>query len=225
MTLDLSQPRVVAAVTGDLERNERRAVKKGADAVEVRMDLYPDALDDLQEFSSSLPVIATNRPQNQGGEFGGSEKARVKGLLSALEHPSVEAVDVELEAADDLRDRVIREARDRDATVVVSHHDFEKTPPTETLMELMREAGGIGDVAKLAVTPETHRDVLRLLEAQLDYEGRACTIAMGELGMYSRVVAPLNGSMLTYGTVDEATAPGQLSVGDLVGALELFGAR
>lgn len=225
MTLDLSQPRVVAAVTGDLERNDQRAAKAGADALELRIDLYEDALDDLRGLSPSLPVIATNRPESQGGRYDGGEEERVEALLEALDHRSVDAVDVELEAADDLRDRLVREARNRDASVIVSHHDFETTPPTEEILELLDGMGGIGDVAKLAVTPSEQSDVLRLLEVLLDYEGTACVISMGELGAYSRVVAPLHGSLLTYGNVGESTAPGQLSVRDLVRTLELFGAR
>ena len=46
-------------------------------------------------------------------------------------------------------------------------------------------------------------------------KGAVCTIAMGDLDRHSRVIAPIYGSVMTYGYVDAPTAPGQLRVDEL----------
>ncbi len=83
-----------------------------------------------------------------------------------------------------------------------------------------RDAGA--DIAKLAVTPGSIDDTLRLLEVTHQAVFPVCTIAMGQLGTHTRVVAPLYGSVLTYGAVDEAVAPGQLKIDELKHMLELL---
>ena len=63
--------------------------------------------------------------------------------------------------------------------------------------------------------PNSLEDVLRLLEVTLRAKGPVCTIAMGETGRHSRVIAPIYGSVMTYGYVENAIAPGQLRVDEL----------
>jgi len=78
------------------------------------------------------------------------------------------------------------------------------------------------DVAKLAVMPNSLEDVHRILEVTLHADAAVCTLAMGEIGRHSRVVAPLYGSVMTYGYVGKATAPGQLRVDELKYILNLI---
>jgi 3-dehydroquinate dehydratase-1 len=47
-------------------------------------------------------------------------------------------------------------------------------------------------------------------------------IAMGNIGRHLRAVAPLYGSVLTYGFVAKSTAPGQMSLAELILAKKLF---
>ncbi|XGI83774.1 type I 3-dehydroquinate dehydratase [Halorutilales archaeon Cl-col2-1] len=224
--LDFSQPLVVASLTSDLVENAREADERGADAVEVRLDLYDpdgDPLDGLRSLTDSdvdLPVIATNRPSWEGGDFEGDEDARVETLRRAAEY--ADAVDVELNASDEVHDEVLDAADDAEATVIASYHDFDSTPSDDEIREILSEASGIG-VPKLAVQAESRDDVLRLLEATLEYDGDVCTIAMGEKGSHSRVVAPLYGSRLTYASLgDDSTAPGQLTVSEVRQTLDIL---
>jgi len=45
---------------------------------------------------------------------------------------------------------------------------------------------------------------------------------MGEKGKHSRVIAPVYGSVMTYGYVDTPTAPGQLKVDELKKILKML---
>jgi 3-dehydroquinate dehydratase-1 len=61
-----------------------------------------------------------------------------------------------------------------------------------------------------------------ILDFLLKADMPLCMIAMGEVGRHLRAVAPLYGSVLTYGYVSEPTAPGQMSVSELRQALMLM---
>jgi len=216
---------VLAAVTADL--SVEPAAREHADAVEFRLDLADDGRARLDAYDGDLPLLVTNRVEWEGGEAA-DEPARIEALERAVEHPAVEAVDVELAAVRTGDYALLDHARAHDIAVVVSVHDFEETPERGTLSALLTEAAELGDVGKLAVTAETRGDVLALLSATHEATAageRVATMAMGEAGRHSRAVAPLYGSRIGYAPVDpeDATAPGQYDLAtlrDLVDSLE-----
>jgi 3-dehydroquinate dehydratase-1 len=75
------------------------------------------------------------------------------------------------------------------------------------------------DVAKLAVMPQDARDVQALLAATAEADRRLSiplvSMAMGELGVASRVVGFRYGSRITWASAGAASAPGQLPLGQL----------
>ena len=201
----------LAAATADLD--EEPAARVHADCVEFRMDLAADPLSALSGYEGELPLLATNRPEWEGGEA--APEGRIEALETAIEHEAVEAVDVELAALSNGDGHgLVEKAASRGVSVVVSTHDFEGTPPRPELGRLLTRAGEVGDVAKLAVTAADREDALDLLAATRAHaaEGRrVATMAMGEAGRHTRAVAPVYGSKIGYAPVDpvEATAPGQ----------------
>ena len=198
-----------------------RAKQLGADIIEMRIDLLDeDARQVLAELRKlGLPVIITNRMKQEGGSWTGSEAERIRKLLSLL--PLADALDIELCAEE--RDTVVKRAKSAGKTVIVSTHDFEKTPDIDVMAGIIEESFEVGEnIAKLAVTANSLEDVLRLLEVTLNSKGNICTIAMGDLGRHSRVIAPIYGSVMTYGYVDEPTAPGQLRVDELKYVLKVI---
>ncbi|MFB6205527.1 MAG: type I 3-dehydroquinate dehydratase [Haloglomus sp.] len=226
---------VLAAATADL--GEEPAAREHADAVEFRMDMAEDPLDALDRYDGELPLLATNRPTWEGGET--AEEGRLATLRAAAEYDAVAAIDLELAAitgegaptdAVDPEDgpAAVRHAREHDARVVASTHDFEATPPRDELERLLRAASEHGDVAKLAVTATDLDDALRVLGATRAATSDGLTVAtmaMGEAGSHTRVVAPVYGSRIGYAPVDSAraTAPGQYDLAtlrELVDALQ-----
>lgn len=206
---------VLTASTADLAVADDPIARARADAIEYRMDLADDPLAALESYEGELPILATNRAAWEGGEWAGDDDRRLEVLAEATAIDAVEAIDVELEAIlDGDADDVLETARERDVSIVVSAHDFERTPPRTELVRTLTEAGKYGDVAKLAVTAESKADTLALLSAteQLTAHGdTVATMAMGEVGSHTRAVAPVYGSKIGYAPVDpaEATAPGQ----------------
>ncbi|HET7324679.1 MAG TPA: type I 3-dehydroquinate dehydratase [Halococcus sp.] len=214
---------VLAAATADL--GDEPAAREHADAVEFRMDLASRPLDALAAYDGTLPLIATNRTVEEGGEASEGQE-RLDALERAAEFSTVEAVDVELiSIADGDGARVTEHAREYDTAVIVSTHDFSGTPPRTEMEETLARAAEYGDVAKLAVTAETPDDVLALLSVtrELDTAGhQVATMTMGTVGRHSRAVTPLYGSKIAYAPVspEKATAPGQYDLATLSGLLD-----
>lgn len=205
---------IVASLGKNPVQSAIRAKELGADLFELRIDLLDiDAQKTLRELKKvDLPIIIANRMKEEGGSWAGSEGERIEKLISLL--PFADAVDIELCAQE--RDIVVKKARASGKTVIISTHDFQRTPEPLVMAGVIRESFEAGaDIAKLAVTPLSLRDVLNLLEVTLSSKRPVCTIAMGDIGRHSRVVAPIYGSVITYGYVDTPTAPGQLRVDEL----------
>ena len=219
---------VVAAISEDPIETARSAKMLGADILEIRFDLLNittphDAEKLVNDIKSAtnLPCIATNRLQSEGGKWSGTEEDRTRILIDIL--GTVDAVDIELSASKDVRERVVQSAKDAGKTIIVSSHDFNRTPAVERMRKTLDDCLEAGaDIAKLAVMPETMQDVLNLLQVTQDSKAPVCTISMGDLGKHSRIVTSCYGSVLTYGSVGDAVAPGQLRVDELKTVLEML---
>ncbi|WMW21465.1 type I 3-dehydroquinate dehydratase [Methanolobus mangrovi] len=228
-TFDLDEkPAIVSVIDDDPAENAKAANWLGADVLELRLDLLN--FSDLEEakktierikVNTNLPCIATNRLQSDGGKWEGSEEERIALLTDIL--PFVEAIDIELSADADQRSKLIDAAKAAGVTVIVSAHDFNATPSVEEMKKILNNAYEAGaDIAKLAVMAQSKQDVLNVLQATADIDKPVCTIAMGELGKHSRIVAPCYGSRLTYGAIAKAVAPGQIKIHELKSALEIL---
>jgi len=126
-------------------------------------------------------------------------------------------VDIELRQAAAMRD-VIGEARERGAEVILSYHDFQRTPRPEKLRELARRARDAGaDVFKVATMTEKPRDLATLIEFLANEKGALplSVMGMGTYGKVSRLVLAQAGSCLNYGYLGAANASGQWPVAAL----------
>ena len=212
---------VIASIGENPVSCAKKAKQLGADILELRIDLLSEKPEQVVEELKKLglPVIITNRMKEQGGSWQGNEDERISELLLLL--PLADAVDIELCAPD--RDSVVDKARNAGKTVIISTHDFQKTPDNKVMDGIIHESLEAGaDIAKLAVMPGSLADVLRLLEVTLHAKGHVCTMSMGATGKHSRVIAPVYGSVMTYGYVDTPTAPGQLRIDELKNLLKMI---
>ena len=74
-----------------------------------------------------------------------------------------------------------------------------------------------GDILKMAVMPENERDTGNLMKTVKTFTSEnsrkpVIAMAMGPLGMITRISGALFGSCITFGTAGEASAPGQIPV-------------
>lgn len=113
--------------------------------------------------------------------------------------------------------RFVEEIKALGANVVISLHDFHKTPSDQeilTTLKLMQSLGAT--VAKVAVMPVSEADVHRLKaigkKAQQYLSIPHIVIAMGELGQESRLKPQEFGSWATFASLTKPSAPGQISL-------------
>ncbi|MFP3868211.1 MAG: type I 3-dehydroquinate dehydratase [Desulfobacteraceae bacterium] len=161
------------------------------------------------------PVIVTNRLPPEGGRWQGSEADRRLLLEEAL-GLGVEYLDVELQAESRWRDDLL--ARRGNTKIILSWHDIKQTPDSARLQDILNmQMQGGADLIKLvtlARQPEDNLRVLSLIPQARAANQEIIAFCMGLQGKFSRIIAPLLGSYLTFATLTsgQESAPGQLTV-------------
>jgi 3-dehydroquinate dehydratase/shikimate dehydrogenase len=180
----------------------------GADCVEVRLDYLSNPRDSIHARWDNLaiPVIATCRGKDRGGQFDGSVEEEIRILQYAVQN-GAKFVDIDYRAARPIPG----------ADVIASFHDFQGTPAG--LISLMdRVCASPGQVAKIATQVQSWGDNRRLLELlSRSWPKPAIVAGMGDMGQILRIIGPSRGSLLTYaGLTANAAAPGQLTVREMM---------
>jgi len=218
--------RVVGVVSqqGTLARLAVRA-EHDCDIVEVRVDLIgayephsphtePVWLKHAQAIEKrGLPVVVTARLAAEGGKWKQPDELRLALFEGAFQH--LAAGDIELRSP--ILEQVSALARQYKRGLIVSHHDFGRTPPLEELRVIVDKASRFGTVAKVATMVRTEEDlaILRALLAE-KRPTPLCVLGMGPLGPQTRIDFPRLGSCLTYGYLDTPVAPGQVAARELM---------
>lgn len=181
-------------------------VADGIKLVELRVDFLRRP-PDLSRLLNSRPsaTILTARRVSDGGVWSDTEAKR-QTLLRAAVVAGVEAVDLEL----DIAKSIPRFGKTRR---LISYHNTKQTP--EDLDSLYAEMAACDpDAIKLAVMPQSLDDVLRLMRfvAAKNAASPNTTspkiptvgIALGELGVMSRLLAGKLGMPFTYASFSAA---------------------
>ena len=213
-----SVPRVVGVLsTADgLDKLDLAAGVPPCDLVEIRLDLLPQGIVWQPKAtlldSKGLPVLFTLRLASEGGHWTRPDRERLPVFAEAAKVASL--LDVEFKSL--IAHEVAALAKGEGKQVIVSFHDFEKTPGYEDLAAVVREAQSFASVVKISTMAHTQSD-LAVLEKLLagGWQVPICVIGMGPIGAASRLTFATKGSCLTYGYLDQATAPGQWSAAEL----------
>ncbi len=199
------------------------AEREGADLIEIRLDYMGlDILKDMSRLEDmveqcSVPLIATNRHAEQGGECKLNEAQRLKTLIRAAE-AGFTYVDVELTTQGVTE--VIDAVKAYGAKAIVSFHNFDYTPSFQEMEKIAGAQVKAGaDVCKIVTMAKDLADSIRclLFTLEISENSNLVCFAMGEKGLLSRVLSPLFGASFTYASLGEGleTAPGQISVREL----------
>lgn len=187
---------------------------ESSEYTELRLD-YLDKGGVAALLESAKPyldrTVCTLRPDREGGRFAGTEAERV-GLLEEISGYRPYLLDVELatfQANPGLRDRL-------DADILVSWHDFERTPAFSSLRRRLSLMKRYSKNVKMAVMAHDARDVAAILGLYA-FRGDAALVAfaMGEIGRFSRICSLYLGCPLTYVSLGEPVAPGQYSLAEV----------
>jgi 3-dehydroquinate dehydratase/shikimate dehydrogenase len=181
------------------------------DILELRLDLIVSPNLSALLASSTLPVIVTNRSKHDGGQFKGSDEVRVQSLRDALKAGS-DYVDIEVSTPREYLQPFLEESES--AKIILSYHDFSHTPEDfNPIYEAMCEMPG--EIVKIVTYARDLSDNLKmfeLLKRAKSEKQKLIGLCMGDLGEISRILSPLFGGYLTFGSLEtgQESAPGQI---------------
>jgi 3-dehydroquinate dehydratase/shikimate dehydrogenase len=215
----------------EIEVQAERAWAGGADAVELRLDGFAGSIDELATFlqaHQNRKWIVTIRGAAEGGASTDGPLERA-GKLAALADGSDVLVDFEYAdwtaGAGGVREKlrnIIGCGEYGSSRLILSAHEFTGRVPvllesdvTEALedkaacLKIAYQVYDIGD--SFAAFDHLHG------QADVEHPGlRRTTIAMGEDGLWTRVLAKKLGAFASYCSLGDATAAGQLTLEEMV---------
>ncbi|KAF5035934.1 3-dehydroquinate dehydratase [anaerobic digester metagenome] len=205
------------------------------DLAELRIDFYED-VDDFSKAVDLLkkireiyfkPLLFTFRTKKEGGVHDMSEENYFELIHMAIDSGLIDMVDIELFSHEESLRKAVAFAHEKHIKVVMSNHDFHKTPDKDEIIKRlvkMQENGA--DISKIAVMPTCDDDVLELLSATMEVKNKygfpCITMSMGRLGAITRLSGELFGSCMTFAVVKNTSAPGQISAAKVKDVLDLL---
>ncbi len=218
----MSLPEICACITSSGDLEAALAVRDDVALYEVRIDLIGA---EWRGIVGSLPRpwIACNRVASEGGAADCPDGDRLASLRQAVE-AGAHMVDIELSTEG--AGALVADLKGR-AQTIVSYHDIHGAGSEDELADIVARERRLGaDICKVATTARRAGDNLTVLRLarRFSQEG-IVALAMGPLGMPSRVLAPLAGARFTYASLASGheSAPGQLTARDLRAIYETMG--
>ena len=194
----------------------RNALSK-SEYAEIRLDFVkpsevPTVLESIKKKISRC--ICTLRPKNEGGKFSGSEKERIS-ILKLITEYNPFLVDVEFNTLK--KDQKLRQYLKKSKTnILVSWHDFKKTPSMDRLNSRLTEMKKFSNFIKIVTVSKSISDTSRILSLyNKSSKIKLIAFAMGEEARFSRILCLHLGSPFTYVSLGKAVAPGQFSLNDM----------
>ncbi len=211
-------------LVADHQDTNAQLIKLGVGLLEIRVDLFPDpslesAVAQFKERRQCrIPLLLTVRNDKKEGAKRTMSDAKKWILLQTL-LPLCDWVDIELSSP--LCARVVMLAKRLKKKVVISVHDFKRTPRNFEELNLKAKSAG-ADAVKFAFFASDESDLLRLIDfTHAHRRDNLVTMCVGPLGPLSRLVLPLFGSRWVYTFLKNSTAPGQLDIKNLQRLMDL----
>lgn len=190
-----------------------------ADIIEWRADYLPkeailQVAPAIFEKFAGRELVFTLRTRSEGGEIDLSPEEYIHLIKEVAQFYQPDYIDFEYYSYKDVFEEMLDFPN-----LVLSYHNFQETP--ENMMEILSELTILNPkLVKVAVMAHTEQDVLDLMNytrgfKTLNPEQEYVTISMGKVGKVSRITADVTGSSWSFASLDEASAPGQISLASM----------
>lgn len=200
-------------------------IKQKVEIVEWRADWYEshnvdDILKVLFKIRKKLKnrvVLFTFRTAFEGGNGNLTKEEYFCLCKNVVESGLVDLIDIEMSFGRKYFKEIVEYSHKKGIYVVGSMHNFEKTPKDAEIFEVFDEMNlNEADILKIAVMPKTEKDIERILEltrlSSQKYIQPVIAIAMGEMGVKTRIYGEIYGSAITFASIGKVSAPGQIDV-------------
>ncbi|MDS3027455.1 type I 3-dehydroquinate dehydratase [Streptococcus pneumoniae] len=190
-----------------------------ADIIEWRADYLPkeailQVAPAIFEKFAGRELVFTLRTRSEGGEIDLSPEEYIHLIKEVAQFYQPDYIDFEYYSYKDVFEEMLDFPN-----LVLSYHNFQETP--ENMMEILSELTILNPkLVKIAVMAHTEQDVLDLMNytrgfKTLNPEQEYVTISMGKVGKVSRITADVTGSSWSFASLDEVSAPGQISLASM----------
>tara|TARA_B100002051_G_scaffold61676_1_gene57661 strand:+ start:129 stop:791 length:663 start_codon:yes stop_codon:yes gene_type:complete len=194
----------------------KKALSK-SDYAEIRFDFLkksdiPIVLEDIKKNLSRC--VCTLRPKSEGGLFVGKEDER-KSILRLIAEYNPYLLDVEFNTIQKDK-KLATYLKKSKSKLLISWHDFKKTPNESQLRTKFNKMKKFSDVVKIVTVAKSVSDASRLLSLySVKSKSKTIAFCMGEQGKFSRILCLHLGSPFTYVSLGKAIAPGQFSADEI----------
>jgi len=210
-------PKVCVSIVGktleDIKEEARDLMD--CDIIEWRADFFDriensaeifEVLIEIRKILSDKPIIFT---------FRGYNLELYKYVIST---GIVDIIDIDLQNGENEIVDIVEKARSKNIAVIVSSHNFKSTCTKQEIIEKMEKSQELGDISKMAVTPNSIKDVVVLLDVASTikeyFKKPFIAISMSSLGVISRLAAEDFGSAIVFASGKKASASGQINISD-----------
>ncbi|MFN3653917.1 MAG: type I 3-dehydroquinate dehydratase [Candidatus Nitrosotenuis sp.] len=198
-----------------------KALKK-SDYAELRLDFLkpadvPSVLEKTKKHHKRC--VCTLRPKSEGGKFSGTEKERIS-ILKLIAEYNPYLIDIEFSTLSKNK-ALFRYVKKTNTKILVSWHDFKKTPNVTTLLQKLGKMRRFSHHVKIVTTANSIKDTATILSLYRKQDPNLIAFAMGDYGRISRLLCMNLGSPYTYVSLGKAVAPGQFSVDEVKSLLAL----
>ncbi|MBA7529583.1 3-dehydroquinate dehydratase [subsurface metagenome] len=214
------------------------SIEKKPDLIEFRFDYINDVkfitfsflTELLNLITPKIPIVFTFRRIQERGQYDLNKNEHLQ-ILKLLVEVKPDYLDIEMKSDIKILKTITNLAYKNNVDLIFSFHDFEDTPTYEETITLLDkfedklihecsiDLDKMGEsVFKLIFTPQIFEDNLNILKIcrTLSQDGKKIVcFAMGELGIFSRIMCVKFGSLWTYGSLRDKTAPGQININTL----------
>lgn len=228
--------KIVVPIVGETQREilDQTSTFKAsqAESLEWRVDFFNEAYDfdavlkvmaEIRRIIGDKLLIFTWRTKAEGGQKEIEPSAYVNLIESIAASELADFIDVEINLGEATYRKCLDSVHAKGGRVIGSYHNFDETPSEAFLLDLLTRFTHLNtDLLKFAVMPIHETDVTRVFNVLSTYkmtlpQGQPLVaIAMGRLGVMTRLIGDQFGSAMTFASIGETSAPGQVSLEDLV---------
>lgn len=207
-----------------------------ADCIELRMDLIREGnlaglISAVRRQSDSVKIIVTCRRKDEAACLG--KNRRVGNTVRCFEEKRrllreavlLEADFIDIELAEGSRAvheiKMLCKKKGGKTKLIISYHNLRETPPLAELKKIFHRCVRFSPAIIKIVTMANHLNdnltTLSLIPYARQQSQNVISLAMGDQGRISRIIAPLMGNYLGFATLrkEDQSAPGQFTVQEM----------
>jgi len=209
---------MICVSLGKIPFEKALEISSKEELVEIRadlMDLTKDQLHDILETKSKKVFTFRSAHFSQ---------SRREEYFRIVLHHNIEFIDLDYAEDKELLEVLSNAITFADTQLILSSHNYERTPSVKELNDLMMNLESKGpDIIKIACRVIYDEDIVNLLSLYRK-PGKKIILGMGQKGIITRVAALYMGAEFTYAFPEgeEKTAPGQLTRKDLEDIMEIM---